>query len=85
MVRGDIPVGDREGRHTHPGVLVGHVEEGTVTLDDEGKPSVVYKAGDTFFVEAGKVHEGINTGNVPVKVLAVFVVKTGAPLTTPAK
>src|ERR1700719_2018583 len=61
----EIPVGGREGRHTHPGAAVVHVLEGTMTFDYEGKPTATYKPGDSFFVEAGKIHEGINKGNAP--------------------
>src|SRR6266850_1035296 len=62
LVQVDFPVGAREGRHTHPGTVMVHVEEGAVTLFYEGKPMTTYKAGETFFVEAGKVHEGIDKG-----------------------
>ena len=79
------PVGAREGRHTHPGLLLIHVEEGTLTLDYEGKPSTDYKPGDSVFVEPGKVHEGINKGNTPVKAIATFVIPTGATITTQVK
>src|SRR5215470_5405954 len=85
MVETEIPVGGREGRHTHPGTMFARVEQGTVMLDDEGKQSAVYKAGDSYFVDAGNVHEGYNGGDVPVKILVTFVVKTGESLTTPAK
>jgi hypothetical protein len=30
------------------------------------------------------VHEGRNTGSVPTKVIATFIVEKGKPLTTPA-
>ena len=85
MLEAQIPAGAREGRHTHPGTLLGHVEQGTLTLDYEGKPSAIYKAGESFFVDAGKVHEGINKGDTAVKVLATLVVKKGESLTTAAK
>lgn len=84
MVETSIPVGGREGRHTHPGTMFARVEQGTVMLDDEGKQSAVYKPGDTYFVDAGSVHEGYNGGDVPVKILVTLVVKTGESLTTPA-
>ena len=82
VVSVEIPVGGREGRHTHTGPLIVYVQEGALTLDYEGKPTVTYKVGDTFFVEAGKIHEGINNGTVPIKALASFVTPKGAPLTT---
>jgi|ERR1019366_7193319 quercetin dioxygenase-like cupin family protein len=85
LVRVDLPVGAREGRHTHPGLLLIHVEEGTLTLDYEGKPSTDYKPGDSVVVEPGKVHEGINKGNTPIKAIATFVIPKGATLTTQVK
>ena len=75
-----IPVGGREGRHTHPGALMVYVTDGAITLDYEGKPTATYKAGDAFFVEAGKIHEGINNGTVPSKAIATFSGPKG-PLT----
>jgi quercetin dioxygenase-like cupin family protein len=84
LVAVDIPVGAREGKHMHPGTLVAYVQEGTLTLDYEGKPTATYKAGETFFVEPGKIHEGINNGTAAIKILATFVVEKGKPLTTQA-
>ena len=81
MLEAVIPAGAREGRHTHPGTLVARVEQGTVTLDYEGK-TTDYKAGESFFVDAGKLHEGMNKGGVTAKILATLVVKTGDALTT---
>ena len=85
LVRVEIPVGGREGRHTHPGLLIIYVEEGTLSLDYEGKPTTDYKPGDSVVVEAGKIHEGINKGSTPIKVIATFVSPKGATLTAPAK
>ena len=78
----EIPAGGREGRHTHPGGLVVYMQEGVLTFDYEGKPTTTYKAGDSFYVEAGKIHEGVNKGTSPVKTIGVFVVEKGKPLTT---
>jgi quercetin dioxygenase-like cupin family protein len=81
LVSVEIPVGGREGRHTHPGTAMIHVLEGAITLDYEGKPTTTYKAGQSFFVDAGKVHEGINKENVPAKAIATFVIPKGQPVT----
>jgi len=81
LVSVEIPVGGREGRHTHPGTAMIHVLEGALTLDYEGKPTTTYKAGQSFFVDAGKVHEGINKENVPAKAIATFVIPKGQPVT----
>ena len=73
LVRVDLPVGAREGRRTHSGTLVAYVKEGALTLDHEGKPTVTYKAGETYSVEPGNVHEGMNKGDVPTQLIATFV------------
>lgn len=84
MAAVEIPPGGREGRHTHPGVVVVYIQEGVLTFDYEGNPTTTYKAADSFFIEAGKIHEGINNGASPVKDVATFVVEKGKPLTSPA-
>jgi quercetin dioxygenase-like cupin family protein len=81
LVRVDVPVGAREGRHRHPGTLIAVVAEGNFTLDYEGKPTLQLKPGDTFFVEPGQVHEGMNKGTVPVRLIASFVFPKDQPMT----
>ena len=85
MVAVEIPVGGREGRHTHPGSVMIYVQEGTLTFDCEGKPTASYNPGDVLYVEPDKIHEGINNGTKTVKVIANFLVRKGVPLTSPAK
>jgi quercetin dioxygenase-like cupin family protein len=80
----EIPVGVSEIRHTHPGMLVVYVIEGTLALETEGRPRTTYKPGDSFYVDAGKIHQGINAGTVPVKIAATLVAEKGKPLSTPA-
>ena len=85
LVRVELPVGAREGRHHHPGTLMAIVEEGTITLDYEGKPTMQYKPGDTFYVEPGKIHEGMNKGTVPVRLTGTFVFPKDKPMTIQEK
>lgn len=82
MVAVTIPAGGREGRHTHPGTAIVYVLEGALTLDHDGRMRATYKAGETLFVEAGKVHEGMNLGTTAVKAIASFVVEKARPLTS---
>lgn len=82
LVMVGIPPGGREGRHTHPGSVIIYVEEGTLTFDYEGKPTATYNPGDSLYVESDKIHEGINKGNTPVRVLATFLLKKGVPMTS---
>jgi quercetin dioxygenase-like cupin family protein len=77
--------GGAAGKHTHPGEELGYVLEGTLLLEIDGEPPRTLKAGDVFFVEAGKVHDGKNVGSGPAKVLATYVVEKGKPVASPAK
>jgi quercetin dioxygenase-like cupin family protein len=76
--------GAREVRHTHPGPLSGYVIEGALTLEHEGRPITVYKAGEAFFVDAGKVHVGSNDTAAPLRFIATLVVEKGKPPSSPA-
>jgi quercetin dioxygenase-like cupin family protein len=82
LVEVTIPAGGREGRHTHPGTLLVHILEGTMTFEHEGRSIMSYKPGESFTAEPGKIHEGSNRGTTPVRAIATFVVEKGKPLTT---
>ena len=71
------------GRHTHPGEEVGYILEGTIVLEQDGKPAVTLGPGKTFFIPAGTVHNATNRSTAPARVLANYVVEKGKPLATP--
>jgi quercetin dioxygenase-like cupin family protein len=71
-------------RHTHPGEEIGYVLEGTIVVEVEGKPPLSLKAGQTYIVEAGKVHGGKVGGNA-ARILATYVVEKGKPFATAVK
>ena len=71
------------GRHTHPGEEAGYVLEGTVVLEQEGKPAVTLGVGRTFLIPAGTVHNATNSSSAPARVLATYIVEKGKPLATP--
>lgn len=73
------------GKHTHPGEEFGYVVEGTLQLEITGQPPRTIKAGESFYVPAGVVHDGKNIGSGPAKVLATYVVEKGKPVASPAK
>lgn len=85
QVRGEFDPGVATGRHTHFGEELTYILEGQIELRIDGQPPRVVKAGETFFVPAGLVHEGINTGGSKTKVLATYIVEKGQPLAPPAK
>ena len=76
--------GGAAGRHTHPGEELGYVVEGALLLEVDGQPPRTLKAGDAFFVEAGKVHDGKNIGSGPAKVLATYIALRSSGARTPA-
>jgi quercetin dioxygenase-like cupin family protein len=84
MAIAEIAPGASAGRHSHYGVETGYVLEGEATMEIEGEAPRVVKAGDSFSIPAGKVHDAATRGDKPVKVLAVYVVEKGKPLAVPA-
>jgi quercetin dioxygenase-like cupin family protein len=79
----EIAKGGATGRHTHFGVETGYVLEGTSTLEVEGEAPRTLKAGDSYLIPAGKVHNA-TAGEGTAKVLATYAVEKGKPLATPA-
>lgn len=79
----NMPVGGREGRHRHEGILIGYVEEGVLSMDHEPTGVRDYKAGETFYIPDGQIHEGFNRGTVPTKVIGSFVIRKGQQTTVP--
>ena len=79
----EVPAGGAAGRHTHPSAETGYVLEGELNLPIEGKPPLVVKAGESYQIPEGAVHDA-KAGDKPFKVLGVYIVKAGEPLAKPA-
>jgi quercetin dioxygenase-like cupin family protein len=71
-------------RHTHPGTVVGYILEGDYSIKLEGQPLKSLKPGESMIIPDGVVHEEFS-GAHAAKILAVFTVEKGKPLTSPAK
>jgi quercetin dioxygenase-like cupin family protein len=84
VARVEVAPGARAGRHTHPGDEISYVLEGQGELLIDGQPPRVVKAGESFVIPAGVVHDAHNDGNAPMKLVGVYVVEKGKPLATPA-
>jgi quercetin dioxygenase-like cupin family protein len=84
VARVEVAAGARAGRHTHPGDEISYVMDGEVTLLVDGQPPRKLKAGESFVVPAGIVHDAHNDSAEPVKLLGVYVVEKGKPLASPA-
>jgi quercetin dioxygenase-like cupin family protein len=76
--------GGTPGRHTHAGEEVGYVIDGTISVEQEGKPAVTLKSGQGFVIPPGTIHNATNTGSGLAKILATYIVEKGKPLATPA-
>ncbi|MGY2807415.1 quercetin dioxygenase-like cupin family protein [Bradyrhizobium sp. USDA 4524] len=80
----EVPAGGASGRHTRPGAETGYLLEGELELLIDGKPPLKLKAGDSYQIPEGAVHDAKTSGDQPLKVLGVYVVKAGEPLAKPA-
>jgi quercetin dioxygenase-like cupin family protein len=81
----EVMPGHASGPHSHPGIETGYVLDGEVLMIVEGEPDRRLKAGDSFVVPPGKVHDVQSVGSVPAKAVSVFVVDKSKPLASPAK
>jgi quercetin dioxygenase-like cupin family protein len=84
IARVEVAPGGKAGRHTHPGDEISYVMEGEATLLVDGQPPRKVKAGESFVIPAGVVHDAHNDANVPIKLVGVYVVEKGKPLASPA-
>ena len=57
--------------------------EGELNLVIDGKPPQVLKAGDSYQIPAGVIHDA-KASDKPFKVLAIYIVDKNKPLATPA-
>jgi quercetin dioxygenase-like cupin family protein len=85
IARVEVAPGAKAGRHTHPGDEISYVMEGEATLLIDGQPSRTVKAGESFVIPPGVVHDAHNDSNAPIKLVGVYVVEKGKPLATPVK
>jgi quercetin dioxygenase-like cupin family protein len=79
----EVPAGGASGRHSHPGAETGYVMEGELELVIDGKPPLKLKAGESYQIPEGVVHDA-KASDKPFKVLAIYIVKAGEPLAKPA-
>jgi quercetin dioxygenase-like cupin family protein len=84
VARVEVAPGARAGRHTHPGDEISYVLEGQAELLIDGQPPRIVKAGESFVIPAGVVHDAHNASDQPTKLVGVYVVEKGKPLASPA-
>jgi quercetin dioxygenase-like cupin family protein len=84
VARVEVAPGAKAGRHTHPGDEISYVLDGEATLLIDGQAPRIVKAGESFVIPAGVVHDAHNDGSAPIKLVGVYVVEKGKPLASPA-
>ena len=84
VARVEIAAGGRAGRHTHPGDEISYVTAGELQLLIDGQQPRMVKAGESFVISAGAVHDAVNTAGVLARLVGVYVIDNGQPLATPA-
>ncbi|MCB1500584.1 MAG: cupin domain-containing protein [Bauldia sp.] len=68
-----IPPGGDTGWHVHAVPLFAYVLEGAVTVDYGEKGIKVIKAGDAILEAMNWPHNGMNKGDTPLRILAVYM------------
>jgi quercetin dioxygenase-like cupin family protein len=80
----EVPAGGSPGRHTHPGLEIGYILEGEADLLIDGKPAQHLKAGDSYQIPAGTVHDAKVSADKALKFIGIYVVDKTKPLASPA-
>ncbi|MEZ5905975.1 MAG: cupin domain-containing protein [Geminicoccaceae bacterium] len=74
--------GQATGWHRHDAPLFAWVMEGEITVDYGSHGTRRYAAGDALLEAVGVAHDGTNTGDVPTRILVVFMGAEGVANTT---
>lgn len=84
VARVEVASGGVGGWHTHPGEEVAYITEGEVMVLMTGQPPRRMTAGDAVVIPAGVVHSARNDSAAVTRLVAVYVVEKGQPLSSPA-
>ena len=85
VARVELDKGASAGRHSHPGDEISYITEGEADLIIDGEDPRRVKAGESFIIPAGTVHDAVNAGPGTLKLVGVYVVEKGKPLASAAK
>jgi len=79
QVRVDFAPGAAFPKHSHPGVEIAYVLNGTIDYELNGK-TVRLQAGESIYIPAGTVHSARNAGAGITSELATYVVERNKPI-----
>lgn len=79
-----IPLMAQSGWHHHPGQAFTYILDGEGVVQIKGQPQpTAIKPGTALVIDDDVVHNAKNTGPTPLRILTVYVVDKGKPLTVP--
>ena len=84
VARVEVAPGATSGWHTHPGDEISYVLDGEAVLEIAGQPPRPVRAGESFVIPAGVVHNARNDSAAGIRLVGVYVVEKGRPLATAA-
>ena len=73
---------ENSGRQSHPGPEGGYMLEGSGTILVDGQSPLPLKAGQSYKLAAGAVHD-VRSGTDGMKLIVTWVVEKGKPLASP--
>jgi len=81
----EIAPGFKAGRHFHPGLVTGHILEGTFWYALDGEPEKTFGPGEAVAIPMKGIHNEGAVGDKPMKAVVTYVVEKGQPLVQPVK
>ena len=73
-----IKPGGRTGWHSHPGLLLITLKDGSVDFYDKDCSKHTYTAGQSF-TEGAEAHNVVNSGSGNARLLVAYIVRSGEP------
>jgi quercetin dioxygenase-like cupin family protein len=81
----EMAPGEETGWHSHPVPLVGYIMSGELTVYQITGDKRVVSAGQNSLESVGVVHNGVNEGIVPCKMIVYVLGLKGVPFTVNAE
>ncbi len=77
--------GSTTGRHIHPGDEFAALLEGRLEVRTEGEEPRQVRGGEGYHNRRDVVHETVNVGDTPARMITTFVIDRGKPISIPVK
>ena len=81
----EMAPGEETGWHQHPVPLLGYILEGQITILQASGEKRTVRAGGVSLESVGVLHNGINDGTVPVKMIVFAAGLKDVPMTIDKK